>query len=99
MQSNGPPKGVEEVVVVLEVDVVVLVVVAVVEVVVLSVLVVQVVVLVVDVDDVAEVVEVVDEVAVSQHCAWSSGSQACTPGSMEPVLRLRPLEHASLSQE
>jgi len=84
---------------VLEVDVVVLVVVTVVEVVVLSVLVVQVVVLMVDVDDVAEVVEVVDEVVVSQHCAWSGGPQACARGSMGPVLKLRPLGHASLPQE
>jgi len=90
---------VDEVVVVLEVDVVVPVVVAVVDVVVLRVLVVQVVVLMVDVDDVAEVVEAVDEVAVSQHCVWSGASQACATGSMGPVFKLRPLGHASLSQE
>jgi len=88
-----------EVVVVLEVDVEVVVVVKVVEVVVLSVLVVQEVVLMVDVDDVAEVVEVVDDVVVSQHCAWSGGSQACAEGNMGPVFKLRPLGHDSLSQE
>jgi hypothetical protein len=99
VQSNGPPKGVVEVVVLLDVDVVVLVVVIVVDVVVLRVLVVLVVVLEVDVEDVADVVEVVDEVVVSQHCVSPGGSQACAEGSVEPGLKLRPLGHASLAQE
>jgi len=99
VQSNGPPKGVVEVVVVLEVDVVDLVVVAVVEVVVLCVLVERVVVLEVDVDDVADVVEVVDEAGVSQHSVWPGGSQACAEGNVAPGLKLSPLGHASLAQE